>query len=217
MTNRKIEYWVIPPKADGAFVAHMEEVLEVYEKPYDPASPGLSLRASRKPPTRIALHTETLGGRQSRSLFFWRKHAPIPRVIAEAAALPEVCHYEPPRDLPLWARAALARRGLRGSSPGALPVAEAPRRSRAAKYCHRRRRPGKRIVAPDRRCYPLSSRRCRPVRANALPADRRGSTHGKEYLSSDHPCAADPNPPQLPASAGDALIAYAQRILNAIR
>ena len=28
MTNRKIEYWVIPPEADGEFVAHMEEVLE---------------------------------------------------------------------------------------------------------------------------------------------------------------------------------------------
>ena len=33
MTNRKIEYWVIPPEADGEFVAHMEEVLETYAKP----------------------------------------------------------------------------------------------------------------------------------------------------------------------------------------
>jgi hypothetical protein len=29
MTNRKIEYWVIPPAADAEFVAQMEEVLEV--------------------------------------------------------------------------------------------------------------------------------------------------------------------------------------------
>jgi len=29
MTKRKIEYWVIPPDADGEFVAHMEEVLEI--------------------------------------------------------------------------------------------------------------------------------------------------------------------------------------------
>ena len=28
MTNRKIEYWVIPREASGEFVAHMEEVLE---------------------------------------------------------------------------------------------------------------------------------------------------------------------------------------------
>ena len=28
MTHRKIEYWVIPPQADGEFVANMEEVLE---------------------------------------------------------------------------------------------------------------------------------------------------------------------------------------------
>src|SRR5882724_6546592 len=39
MTNRKIEYWVIPPKADGEFVASMEELLETYEKPYDSAVP----------------------------------------------------------------------------------------------------------------------------------------------------------------------------------
>ena len=35
MTKRKIEYWVIPPNADGEFVANMEEVLETYEKAYD--------------------------------------------------------------------------------------------------------------------------------------------------------------------------------------
>lgn len=43
MTNRKIEYWVIPPEADAEFVANMEEVLETYEKPYDPACPVLCM------------------------------------------------------------------------------------------------------------------------------------------------------------------------------
>jgi hypothetical protein len=43
MTNRKIQYWVIPPKADGEFVACMEEVLETYEKPYDPTCPVLCM------------------------------------------------------------------------------------------------------------------------------------------------------------------------------
>ena len=43
MTNRKIQYWVIPPKADGEFVACMEEVLETYEKPYDAACPVLCM------------------------------------------------------------------------------------------------------------------------------------------------------------------------------
>jgi hypothetical protein len=28
MTNRKIEYWVIPPEADAEFAASMEEVLD---------------------------------------------------------------------------------------------------------------------------------------------------------------------------------------------
>lgn len=43
MTNRKIEYWVIPPEADAEFVAHMEEVLETYEKPYHPRVPVLCM------------------------------------------------------------------------------------------------------------------------------------------------------------------------------
>jgi hypothetical protein len=43
MTNRKIEYWVIPPHADGEFAAQMEEVLETYGKPYNPARPVLCM------------------------------------------------------------------------------------------------------------------------------------------------------------------------------
>ena len=43
MTNRKIEYWVIPPEADAEFAAHMEEVLDTYAKPYDPACPVLCM------------------------------------------------------------------------------------------------------------------------------------------------------------------------------
>lgn len=39
MTQRKIQYWVIPPKANGEFVAHMEEVLGLYALPYDPMRP----------------------------------------------------------------------------------------------------------------------------------------------------------------------------------
>jgi hypothetical protein len=43
MTNRKIQYWVIPPEADAEFVAAMEEVLETYEQPYDSACPVLCM------------------------------------------------------------------------------------------------------------------------------------------------------------------------------
>jgi DDE superfamily endonuclease len=39
MTNRKIEYWVIPPESDAEFVASMEEVLDIYARPYDPDCP----------------------------------------------------------------------------------------------------------------------------------------------------------------------------------
>lgn len=43
MTNRKIEYWVIPPEADAEFAASMEDVLETYEKPYDPTCPVICM------------------------------------------------------------------------------------------------------------------------------------------------------------------------------
>jgi len=43
MTNRKIEYWVIPPEADAEFVAGMEDVLDIYAKAYDPACPVLCM------------------------------------------------------------------------------------------------------------------------------------------------------------------------------
>jgi len=35
----KNSYWCIPPKQDAAFVAAMEDVLDVYELPYDPKHP----------------------------------------------------------------------------------------------------------------------------------------------------------------------------------
>lgn len=43
MTSRKMQYWVIPPEADAEFVAHMEDVLETYAWPYDPAFPVLCM------------------------------------------------------------------------------------------------------------------------------------------------------------------------------
>ena len=64
MTNRKIEYWVIPPEADAEFVAHMEEVLETYEKLYNPNVPVLCmdeqpvqlLKETRAPMAATAKH-----------------------------------------------------------------------------------------------------------------------------------------------------------------
>ena len=43
MTQRKIQYWVIPPKQNGEFVAHMEYVLDTYSQPYDPRFPVLAM------------------------------------------------------------------------------------------------------------------------------------------------------------------------------
>ena len=38
-----MQYWVIPPEADAEFVAHMEDVLETYAKPYNSDVPVLCM------------------------------------------------------------------------------------------------------------------------------------------------------------------------------
>src|SRR5437867_10612176 len=43
MTKRKIEYWVIPPEADAEFAASMEEVLDLYARPYNSRYPVLCM------------------------------------------------------------------------------------------------------------------------------------------------------------------------------
>ena len=46
MKHRKKKYWVIPPEADARYVYHMERVLEVYERPYDPNWPVVCMDES---------------------------------------------------------------------------------------------------------------------------------------------------------------------------
>jgi DDE superfamily endonuclease len=43
MNARKIQYWVIPPQANGEFVAQMEKVLDTYALAYNPAAPVLTM------------------------------------------------------------------------------------------------------------------------------------------------------------------------------
>jgi hypothetical protein len=42
-TKRHVQYWVIPPEANAEFVAHMEDVLDVYSRSYDPHVPVLCM------------------------------------------------------------------------------------------------------------------------------------------------------------------------------
>jgi len=37
------QMWCIPPKQNADFVAHMEDVLDVYSRPYDPAKPVICM------------------------------------------------------------------------------------------------------------------------------------------------------------------------------
>jgi len=43
ITSRKVQYYVIPPKQNGEFVAGMETVLDLYEKPRDPDVPVVAM------------------------------------------------------------------------------------------------------------------------------------------------------------------------------
>lgn len=76
MTRRKIDYWVIPPEADGEFAAQMEEVLDTYAQPYDPRRPvlcmdeqpvqllketRLPISATRRHPRRVDYEYERAG------------------------------------------------------------------------------------------------------------------------------------------------------------
>lgn len=40
--------WVIPPKASGDFVWHMEDVLDVYQRPHDPSRPLICMDETSK-------------------------------------------------------------------------------------------------------------------------------------------------------------------------
>lgn len=39
MRPHRSDYWCLPSRADADFVAHMEDVLDVYERPHDPERP----------------------------------------------------------------------------------------------------------------------------------------------------------------------------------
>lgn len=43
MTSKKIQYWVIPPKTNAEFVAHMEDVLYTYTKDYNSECPVICM------------------------------------------------------------------------------------------------------------------------------------------------------------------------------
>jgi hypothetical protein len=42
------EEWCIPPQANAEFVCHMEDVLEVYQRPYDPKRPQVCMDETSK-------------------------------------------------------------------------------------------------------------------------------------------------------------------------
>ena len=98
MTNRKIQYWVIPPNADAEFAACMEDVLETYAQPYNAAFPVVCMdeqpvqltketrepiAATRKHPRRVDYEYERAGTACifmfAEPLSGWRKVSARPR------------------------------------------------------------------------------------------------------------------------------------------
>lgn len=56
MTQRAIEYWVIPPEENAEFVAAMEAVLDVYAQPYDVENPVICMDEQ---PVQLVKETRT--------------------------------------------------------------------------------------------------------------------------------------------------------------
>ena len=98
MTNRKIQYWVIPPDADGEFAACMEDVLETYAQPYDATFPVVCMdeqpvqltKETRKPIPATKQHAQRIDYEYERAgtacifmfsepLSGWRKVSARPR------------------------------------------------------------------------------------------------------------------------------------------
>jgi len=50
-----VDYWVIPPEQNAEFVANMEEVLDIYAKPYDPKQPSVCMDEQ---PVQLILETK---------------------------------------------------------------------------------------------------------------------------------------------------------------
>ena len=51
--------WCIPPKQDAAFVAAMEQVLTVYQRPYDPLHPVVNMDEQ---PIQLVSHSRNCPG-----------------------------------------------------------------------------------------------------------------------------------------------------------
>jgi len=98
MTNRKIQYWVIPPDADAEYAACMGDVLETYAQPYDAAFPVVCMdeqpvqltketrepiAATREHPRRVDYEYERAGTACifmfAEPLSGWRKVSARPR------------------------------------------------------------------------------------------------------------------------------------------
>ena len=98
MTNRKIQYWVIPPDADGEFAACMEDVLETYAQAYNAAFPVVCMdeqpvqltRETREPIAATRQHPQRIDYEYERAgtacifmfaepLSGWRKVSSRPR------------------------------------------------------------------------------------------------------------------------------------------
>ena len=75
------DYWCIPSKEDADFVACMEDVLDIYELPYDPMYPVVCM--DEKPYQLLDDVREPLPARRYGCRFYPHLHKRIPGRIAD--------------------------------------------------------------------------------------------------------------------------------------
>jgi hypothetical protein len=81
---------VIPPEANAAFVAGMEDVLEVYHRPHDPARPVVCLDETSKQlikETRVPMPVRPSRLPSFSTLEMLRRFGPTPYQIGECCGM----------------------------------------------------------------------------------------------------------------------------------
>ena len=73
----KVEGWVIPPEANGEFVAHMEQVLDVYKRPYNEDNPVVCMDESPHQLIEDVHTTDIEQGKEERVAYEYIRHGVV--------------------------------------------------------------------------------------------------------------------------------------------
>ena len=84
-----VEKWVIPPKADGEYVGRMEDLLDLYAKPYDAAKPVVCMdEASKQLTGEVKVPLPPTQGHPKRVDYEYRRNGAVTHVRPQHIRIP---------------------------------------------------------------------------------------------------------------------------------